>query len=264
METPEVQVAKAQHLAAHAAASHGVHSAGLYSGHYGLPAIGHDGTPLDTPEVQLAKHAHFAAYHEAAARTGYHHGAYAVAPVETPEVQHAKALHFAAHAEANARLSHHGHYRKRRSAYYHVPVIGHDGVPVDTPEVQAAKAHHFAAHAAISHHSAPVVSYAPQHDYTPHHYTGPIHIPVIDHNGVPVETPEVQHAKAEHAAAHAKSHGGAYTAYGGHYSAPVSAYSGHYAVPAIGHDGTPLDTPEVQAAKAAHFAAHSKAQGHYY
>ncbi|XP_021711992.1 cuticle protein 2-like [Aedes aegypti] len=74
-------------------------------------------------------------------------------------------------------------------------------IPHDTPEVAAAKAAHFAAHAAAGvgsgghhwdHHEAPIQK-----------WHGPIHIPKI-HKGVPVETPEVQHAKAFHAAAYAK------------------------------------------------------------
>ncbi|XP_063704225.1 cuticle protein 18.7 isoform X3 [Culicoides brevitarsis] len=69
----------------------------------------------------------------------------------------------------------------------------------------------------------------------------------------PVETPEVQHEKAKHFAAHAeRAHGYAPIA---HYAAP-HAYGYH--VPVI-HNGVPVDTPEVQHAKAAHFAAYAKA-----
>uniref|UniRef100_A0A336KKX0 CSON012402 protein n=1 Tax=Culicoides sonorensis TaxID=179676 RepID=A0A336KKX0_CULSO len=75
----------------------------------------------------------------------------------------------------------------------------------------------------------------------------------------PVETPEVQHEKAKHFAAHAeRAHGVAPVAV---YAAP-HAYGYH--VPVI-HNGVPVDTPEVQHARAAHFAALAKAGGaaHY-
>lgn len=122
-------------------------------------------------------------------------------------------------------------------------------IPADTPEVAAAKAAHFAAHAAGNHwdhHEAPVQK-----------WHGPIHIPVI-HKGVPVETPEVQHAKAFHAAAFAKV--AAYNHYAPEpYHASVDhhdggAWHGAQYVPVI-HNGVPVDTPEVQHAKAAHLNA---------
>ncbi|KAF5274011.1 hypothetical protein FQA39_LY01126 [Lamprigera yunnana] len=224
VDTPEVQIAKAAHFTAHAAAHHGVHGiahvAAPWAHHAGLhhyPLIDVEGRPLDTPEVEHAKAAHFHAYHEAAARNGHAYAApYAVAAhvgiADTPEVQVAKAEHFAAHAKARAE---HGHYRKRRGVvnFYpygqHIPVIDHNGVPLDTPEVQAAKAEHFAAHAKIAtshpvvasaHLAHPVFPYAAPY----HHY--PIHIPVLTPQGVPVDTVEVQHEKAKHFAAHAEAH----------------------------------------------------------
>ncbi|KAF5301951.1 hypothetical protein FQR65_LT08687 [Abscondita terminalis] len=214
VDTPEVQAAKAAHFSAHAAASHGVHGIAhiAYAGPHHYPVIDAAGRPLDTPEVEHAKAAHFHAYNEAAARNHVYGSPYAVAHVgiaDTPEVQLAKAAHFAAHAQAKAQ---HGHYRKRRGISYHypyaqhIPVIDHNGVPVDTPEVQAAKAEHFAAHAKAAtsaHHVAishPVVPYAAAHVS---HY--PIHIPVLTPHGVPVDTPEVQHEKAKHFAAHAEA-----------------------------------------------------------
>lgn len=71
----------------------------------------------------------------------------------------------------------------------------------------------------------------------------------------PVETPEVQHEKAKHFAAHAeRSHG-----YGPvHVAAYAAPHAYGYHVPVI-HNGVPVDTPEVQHAKAAHFAAYAKA-----
>lgn len=215
-ETPEVQAAKAAHFAAHAAARAGHHlykrSAGWgYAAPwaYAAPVI-HNGVPVETPEVQHAKAAHFAAHAKAlsgAHGAGAHYGyAHAPAPlahngvvVDTPEVEHAKAAHFAAHAAARS-----GHAYAPSAHYAAAPVI-HNGVPVDTPEVQHAKAAHFAAvaEAKSQAYSAPH-AVAEWNGASSGHYYGPQHIPVI-HNGVPVETPEVQHAKAAHLAAVAEA-----------------------------------------------------------
>lgn len=87
------------------------------------------------------------------------------------------------------------------------------------------------------------------------------HAPVALHNGVPVDTPEVQLAKAAHFAAHA-------AARAGHHLYKRSLYGGPWAyapqpqhVPVI-VNGVPVETPEVQHAKAAHYAAHAEALGH--
>ncbi|XP_055851867.1 histidine-rich protein PFHRP-II [Episyrphus balteatus] len=85
------------------------------------------------------------------------------------------------------------------------------------------------------------------------------HAPVALHNGVPIDTPEVQLAKAEHFAAHA-------AARSGHHLYKRSLYGGPWAyapqhVPVI-VNGVPVETAEVQHAKAAHFAAHAEARGH--
>lgn len=79
VDTPEVAHAKAAHLAAKAAASHGAvagwapstYAAGWagWAGHGAAP-IGIDGRVVDTPEVAHAKAAHFAA--KAAASHGAH------------------------------------------------------------------------------------------------------------------------------------------------------------------------------------------------
>lgn len=140
----------------------------------------------------------------------------AVVPVEPADVQAEKAKHFAEHAA-----------RGGYAGYGHGPVIGPGGVPVDTPEVQAAKAAHFAAvaKAKVGAYSAPVHAYAP----------GPVHhyayapAPVIV-NGVPVETPEVQHAKAAHFAAVAKAAGGVYAHGPAYYGEDDGSYKpSHYA-----------------------------------
>ncbi|XP_044271490.1 cuticle protein 18.7-like [Tribolium madens] len=96
----------------------------------------------------------------------------------------------------------------------------------------------------------------------------PQHIPVLDHNGVPVEPAANQLARAAHYAAHAEAQ-----ARTGHY--PIYAASGpidtpevaaaraqHFADYAVAaqRNGVIVDTPEVQLAKAAHFAAHAAAR----
>lgn len=86
-----------------------------------------------------------------------------------------------------------------------------------------------------------------------------VHSPVALHNGVPVDTPEVQFAKAAHFAAHA-------AARSGHHLYKRSLYGGPWAygpqhMPVI-INGVPVETPEVQHAKAAHFAAHAEVRGH--
>ncbi|XP_058448134.1 histidine-rich protein PFHRP-II-like [Malaya genurostris] len=182
-------------------------------------------------------------------------------PIETPEVQAAKAAHFAAHAEARARLH-------KRSIY----AAPWNHVPVDTPEVSAAKSAHFAAHAAAKSGYGPVapVAHWDHHELAQKPWHGPIHIPVI-HKGVPVETPEVQHAKLAHAAAHAKLQGYDHQAI--HEHQPAGDYEEQHHAPSYGawhgplhfpviHNGVPVETPEVQHAKAAHLHALASASAH--
>uniref|UniRef100_A0A1A9WY83 Cuticle protein 6 n=1 Tax=Glossina brevipalpis TaxID=37001 RepID=A0A1A9WY83_9MUSC len=150
-------------------------------------------------------------------------------------------------------------------------VLDHKGVPVDTPEVQHAKAAHAAAYAS----AAAAAAAAGHGGYGGHHhlykrslwghghgYAAPV---ALTPSGVPVDTPDVQAAKAEHAAAHAKALGAALHAGAGHAGGYAGGHGGGYAgahgyhVPVINHLGVPVDTPEVQHAKAAHFAAVAKA-----
>uniref|UniRef100_A0AAG5DWI8 Uncharacterized protein n=1 Tax=Anopheles atroparvus TaxID=41427 RepID=A0AAG5DWI8_ANOAO len=152
------------------------------------------------------------------------------------------------------------------NAYAYAPVVlGHNGAPIETPEVQAAKAAHFAAHAAAKarlHKRSLYASY-------PWSYGAAAPV-VLGHNGVPLDTPEVAHAKAEHAAAHAAARANAHAAapalthshaiHATHFAhAPAAHYPQH--VPII-KNGVPVETPEVQHAKAAHFAAVAKAGGY--
>ncbi|XP_065174056.1 cuticle protein 18.7-like [Atheta coriaria] len=121
-------------------------------------------------------------------------------------------------------------------------------------------------------------------------YPGPQHLPVIGANGVPVDTPAVQQATAAHLAHKVEAHArnGDYhqvapiapiaaPAFAAPVAAPIApahfgsqAYPTTLGVPAVTASGVPLETPEVAAAKTAHFAAHgealartSHAYGHY-
>ncbi|XP_065173916.1 cuticle protein 18.7-like [Atheta coriaria] len=146
-----------------------------------LPVIGPNGVPVDTPAVQQATAAHLTHKAEAYARNGdyayaphayayaapfaYAHHAVAapivaahVGVAETPEVVAAKQAHFAAHAEALARVAP-VHHLARRGVYAAAPVVAAYAAPV---------------------------AYAAQH------------LPVIGPNGVPVDTPAVQQARAAH------------------------------------------------------------------
>jgi len=206
--------------------------------------------------------------HYAAISNGHYDHALPQPVQDTPEVAAAKIAHAHAHAVAKANL-HQLHKRSASwgyapSSWSHAaaaaPAI-HNGVPVETPEVQQAKAAHFAAHAAAAHGSA----YAPAHYSAPAQYATP-----VIHNGVPVDTPEVQHAKAAHFAAVAEAQARSHSA-PSHYSHEPAqhyshepayyapAHSSAYHVPVI-HNGVPVETPEVQHAKAAHFAAVAEAQ----
>ncbi|XP_059611204.1 pupal cuticle protein [Phlebotomus argentipes] len=245
----------------------------VYAGPWVHAGLGYQGGPLETPEVAHAKAAHFAAH--AAARSGLHHlykrsahwGGYHVpvihngVPVETPEVQAAKAEHAAAHAKVG------GHYAYAPVHHGGYAPLAPNGVVLDTPEIAAAKAAHFAAHAAAGGHA-----YAPAHYAASHHHAGP------------VDTPEVQHAKALHFAAVAEAqsksgyshddghYDGHYDGrwddghydgrWDGHHGAWTHAAAAHH-VPVI-HNGVPVETPEVQHAKAAHYAAHAEASARAY
>lgn len=147
-----------------------------------------------------------------------------------------------------------GHGHLQSVAYTADPHHGFNAVGTNLPQAPAVP------------HAAPVYAAAHAHAaYVPYahaHQAHGIHIPVLTHGGVPVDTPEVQHAKAAHAAAHAAA---AHNA--GHHLYKRSIYGGGwaYGAPAahvpLTHGGVPVDTPDVQAAKAEHYAAHAKALG---
>ncbi|CAD6992157.1 histidine-rich protein PFHRP-II [Ceratitis capitata] len=149
-------------------------------------------------------------------------------------------------------------------SYIADPHHGFNAVGTNLPKAPEPQPTHFAAI-----HSAAAHSYVP---YAQHY---PQHIPVLTKDGVPVDTPEVQHARAEHyvayaaAAAAAAVHPDSYDSNAHHlykrslYGQPWN-YAHQNAIPPVvlTHGGVPVDTPDVQAAKAEHFAAHAKALSH--
>lgn len=209
VDTPEVQSARAQHLAALSQAHQ--------SGRYESAGQGEEEqrrrkrrSLIDTPEVQHAKSAHFAALNAAASG---HHQSYNTGSIKHVVVPYSGPLHH--------------------------PAL-HQGVPIDTPEViQARNAHytawgssHDAARAAGQGQEQEVEvagnnqgAWGGQHwgnqqsqgvkagvsagDYYRQAestgYKGPIHVPVIKH-GVPLEPQEVIHARQAHLTAFAKAH----------------------------------------------------------
>ncbi|XP_017770585.1 PREDICTED: cuticle protein 18.7-like [Nicrophorus vespilloides] len=165
-----------------------------------LPLIGADGVPVDTAEVQHARAAHLVHKINVEARNGdyLHHGLVAAAPVG-----------YSAHLAAPV-VAHHGVYSAHHvpAAYptTHVLPTSVNGVPLETPEVVAAKVNHFAAHAEALTRNAHALHYRKRRGIfaaAPLAYTAPIayqaqHLPLINGEGVPVDTAEVQHARAAH------------------------------------------------------------------
>ncbi|XP_036344478.1 histidine-rich protein PFHRP-II-like, partial [Rhagoletis pomonella] len=149
-------------------------------------------------------------------------------------------------------------------SYVADPHHGFNAIGTNLPKSPLPQDTHFAAiHAAAAHSYVPYAQHYPQH------------IPVLTHDGVPVDTPEVQHARAEHyaayaaAAAAAAAHPDPHDPHVHHlYKRSLYGHSWNYAhqnalshIP-LTHGGVPVDTPDVQAAKAEHFAAHARALGH--
>ncbi|KAL1498086.1 hypothetical protein ABEB36_008941 [Hypothenemus hampei] len=231
-----------------------------------IPVIGPNGVPIEPYEVQAARASHLAAL--ASAHSGVAAPYYSAPsapftafapiqtlthnalPLDTPEVASARLQHFRDYAAAAQKNG------------VHVPLVPQlaGPYPLDTPEVQQAKAAHFQAHAEALARAGPASYY---HSRKRRDVYGGYHVPVIGPNGVPVDTPEVQAARANHLAAltQAGSVNGPAHFYSGvdadAYSEPYRRYYGPQAT--IGPDGQPIETPEVKAAKAYHFAAYSAA-----
>ncbi|XP_055615369.1 uncharacterized protein LOC129761661 [Toxorhynchites rutilus septentrionalis] len=131
------------------------------------------------------------------------------------------------------------------------PKNGFQVVGTNLPQGPAPAASH-SLHKRSVYAPAPV-SYVPIGHYSPVAYwDGPVHVPVIE-KGVPIETPEVKHAKAAHAAAYAKvAQHEVYVPIHHEEHAAKSlpgAWHGPQHVPVI-KNGVPVETPEVQHAKA--------------
>lgn len=153
--------------------------------------LGHNALPLDTPEVASAKLQHYRDFAVAAERNGVHvplvsapllAGPY---PVDTPEV------------------------------FCWICSSKNYNLSCDK-QVQIAKAAHFRAHLEANARAGPATYF---HSRKRREVYGGYHIPVIGPNGVPVETPEVQAAKANHfaALAEASTRVGPATHYAGKY-----------------------------------------------
>ncbi|CAB4064124.1 unnamed protein product [Lepeophtheirus salmonis] len=171
----------------------------------------------------------------------------AVVPADTPAIAHAKAQHFAAkghahggayaHGPVHGHAHHaapHGHGYAHGAAAYpaagYTPLVSHPNgaiTPADTPDVAAAKAAHVAAGGAGHYAAGYPYAHGPAHHGAAHH--GLAH-----------------HGPAHHGAAHFGQHGG----YAGGYNGLVAHPNGAV---------VPVESPENQAARAHHFAAHAKA-----
>ncbi|XP_017780676.1 PREDICTED: uncharacterized protein LOC108565630 [Nicrophorus vespilloides] len=230
-----------------------------YYGLQHLAVIGKGGVPIDTAEVQHARAAHFLHKAEAEAQSGHDYyyeepsssyESYNSAPAAQTYGYSTKIVH------EQAAYNNQG-YGSSYSYEQHVPMIV-KGVPVDTTEVQQARAAHLAAHASQSYknYQSPSTSnYGSSYGYEQH-------VPMIV-KGVPVDTIEVQHVRAAHLAAHfaAKSLDYSTNSIQSEYNNNGYAYQQH--VPLI-VKGVPVDTIEVQHARAAHLQAHASAKSHYH
>ncbi|KAK9887750.1 hypothetical protein WA026_000064 [Henosepilachna vigintioctopunctata] len=235
VETPEVQHARAAHLQAFAnvaarAAGHqhryrrsiAEWAQPKYHGPIHVPHITAHGVPADTAEVQHARLNHQKALHIAAAQayaSGYgdehnawngndNHGAINYGAINHGAISYGAVNHW-------DQPKYHGPI--------HVPHITAHGVPADTAEVQHARLNHQKAlHIAAA--QAYASGYGDEHNqwnnyesghgnagwsaaaynsgYDAHHgsqkWHGPQHIPILAKNGVPIDTPAVQHARHAH------------------------------------------------------------------
>ncbi|KAJ3645610.1 hypothetical protein Zmor_010349 [Zophobas morio] len=147
IDTPEVQQARAAHLAALSQAQ---------THHYRIRrGIIHESyVPEETPEVQVARYQHLVAHASAHDEDDddYYHAPHEDlyhipiltkkgVPVNTASVKAARQQHRLAHQLAKSGVQYSGGHS------VHEPVIAPNGVPFDTPEVYIAKAEHLAAHA---------------------------------------------------------------------------------------------------------------------
>ncbi|XP_055615365.1 pupal cuticle protein-like [Toxorhynchites rutilus septentrionalis] len=295
-------VGPAWHGAPAAAVHGGWYGAGAWHGPQHIPVI-HNGVPVDTPEVQHAKASHLAAL--ASAGAGAHWGGHGHGHEDDGSYKPHWDGHHYWHSLQTVLVEKHSsggfkalnssrkqfvfrrkipNRNSKMKAFIAVFVLATAAsalqhFPADTPEVQHAKAQHLAAHAAArSGHSIAAPAWHPAapawHAAAPAWHGAPAAV-----HG-PVDTPEVQQAKAEHLAAHAAARSGHSLPVAAHAwnaapvaahawnAAPVAAHDWHGAgawhgpqhIPVI-HNGVPVETPEVQHARAVHLAAHSGVVG---
>ncbi|KAB0799204.1 hypothetical protein PPYR_07084 [Photinus pyralis] len=141
----------------------------------------------------------------------------------------------------------------------------------ETPEVEAARRRHQAAYEAALRQSPKIQEHAPHFEHFQRHFQGPLARPVLDSQGLLVDTPEVSAAKAQHAAAHAEvrkilpvvpqTNQGPQISFPSLHHTPqfdfpqtrtVTKFAEEIPRNALG------ETPEVAAAKEAHFAFYAK------
>ncbi|GAB0089481.1 hypothetical protein DMENIID0001_040260 [Sergentomyia squamirostris] len=234
-ETPEVRHAKAHLLKKFAEAKahpeyhsheeehHSKHHGGWsdnhqyakqhgWTGPIHVPVLDKHGVPTETPEVRHAKAHLLKKIAEAKAHPEYHnheeheekkHQKW-FAPAHQ-HIEHHQAEHrHAEHHQAEHHQAEH-HHEHRWTGPIHVPVLDKHGVPTETPEVRKAKAHLQAKLEEAKHLAGPEDDcddeeenhYEQAHSSHGSKWTGPVHVPVLKH-GVPTETPEVRHARAQH------------------------------------------------------------------
>jgi hypothetical protein len=262
---------------------------------YHIPVI-KNGVPLDTVSVQVARAEHLAVVakvdkdeHEPKKEEVDHKGYnYAQAVYLNLDDKEEPKLHNVYKREA------HDHKDEKEQLYngeygFHIPVIK-NGVPANTVSVQIARAEHLAAVAKAEgddhkpeEHSEEETEYAKvvylnKDEKEPklhllykrsagEFYDGKhgYHYPTIK-NGVPVDTAEVQHARAAHLAKlhaeEANSHDDVdehvyHEDDHHHYE-----HHEHHEKAPLGKDGRVVDTAEVAHAKAEHYAAIAKAGGY--
>ncbi|GJQ71825.1 hypothetical protein Trydic_g11507 [Trypoxylus dichotomus] len=186
-------------------------------------------------------------------------------PVEPPEVQKARANHLAAFGGAPQYPA--APQYNAPAPQYNAPAPQYNA---PAPQYNAPAPQY---NAPAPYNQGPYNAPSQPVRHTPPAYQTSRVIPAIGNNGEPLDTPEVNAAKANHFAAYSQQHAalgqalaqaqpagqGGYGGHGGHYRKRRSIYGGYGAypqhVPQIAANGVPLDTPEVQHAKAAHLAA---------
>ncbi|XP_046671085.1 cuticle protein 2-like [Homalodisca vitripennis] len=148
---------------------------------------------------------------------------------------------------------------------HYVPTVTSAGFIADTPEVAAAREAHLAEYTRAAAGVSPLFDYAEYYKFYPQYLVGSSAAPVTP-EGFLADTPDVVAAKSAHYAEHAKVIAAAglspdylYQEY--HNSFRTSPFYKNAPAPApvvVNTEGFIADTPEVAAAKQAHFAEYAK------